>query len=250
MDSLYWKQLTPNIDIKYTTKLFYKKYLYRLELTAYGGASINTTLDINTSLAFRHKSYREINYGGSWRAKMRSQLKQADPAWLTYLQQFKRSVNFDCNIRIEEPKLQIYTNLDSELEEFVRKLPKEFNQYVSGISIPKNDQELALLQAGKKIVKKNPKYPFKLIFRDGNYDIQNKNNILNYLDSLGDIVRIPEHCRSQLSKPYTSIWECYVYTKDLGLITFLQIIDPKLIRSIIEMATIEDINNDIIQGEP
>lgn len=250
MDSLYWKQLVPNISVVFTRKLFYKKYLYRLELTAYGSQCINATTDIDESLRLRNLTYREINYGGSWKARMREQIKRADPEWLNYLKKFKQTVSFDCNIRVEEPKVQIYSNSPSDLENFIKQIPGDYVKYISGISIPKNDQELSLLQAGKLIVKKDPKYPYKIIFRDGKYDLDTKNHIINYLDSLDDIVRVPEHCRSMLLKSYSGIWECYVYSKDSDIVTFLQLIDPKLIRSIIEMATIEDINNTIIQGSP
>lgn len=241
MVSLSWKNLVPNIEVLPTQKIFYKQYLYKLELVAHGGQSINSKYSVEKSIEIRERSYRAINYGGSWAVRMSHSLAKANIEWLEYLKLFKASVAFDCKIRIEEPRIQIYANNEQDLLAFVNQLPGQYIEYVVSITRPTNDQERELLQSGKKLLKSTPEYNFKINFRDGKYDLTTKLHILNYLDSLGDMVRVPAHARKELTKSYTNTWDVYIYTKDSSITTFLQIIDPKIIRTIIEMTGTEDI---------
>jgi hypothetical protein len=131
---------------------------------------------------------------------------------------------------------------------FVNQLPGQYIDYAASITRPTNDRERELLQTGKKLLKSTPEYNFRINFRDGKYDLDTKRHILNYLDSLGDTVRVPDHARKELTKKYTNTWDIYIYTKDSSITTFLQLIEPRIIRTIIEMTGTEDINTNIIQG--
>jgi len=248
MDSLSWKNLAPNIEVLPTQKIFYKQYLYKLELVAHGGQSINSKYSVAKSLEVRERSYRSINYGGSWAVRMSYSLAKADIEWLEYLKAFKASVNFDCKIRIEEPRIQIYASNEQDLLDFVGQLPAQYLEYAASITRPSNDHERELLQSGKKLMKSTPEYNFRINFRDGKYEVGTKLHLLNYLDSLGDTVRVPDHARKELTKKYSNTWDIYIYTKDSTITTFLQLIEPRIIRTIIEMTGTEDINTNIIQG--
>ena len=241
MALLFWKNLVPNIEVLPTQKIFYKQYLYKLELVAHGGQSINSKYSVMHSLDIRQRSYRAINYGGSWAVRMSHSLAKANVEWLEYLKLFKAGVSFDCKIRIEEPRIQIYASNEQDLLDFVNQLPGQYIDYAVSITRPANDREREVLQSGKKLLKSTPEYNFRINFRDGKYDLDTKQHILNYLDSLGDTVRVPDHARKELTKKYTNTWDIYIYTKDSSITTFLQLIDPRIIRTIIEMAGTEDI---------
>jgi len=248
MDSLSWKNLAPNIEVLPTQKIFYKQHLYKLELVAHGGQSINSKYSVAKSLEVRERSYRAINYGGSWAVRMSYSLAKADIEWLEYLKLFKAGVAFDCKIRIEEPRIQIYASNEQDLLDFVGQLPAQYIEYAASITRPANDCERELLQSGKKLMKSTPEYNFRINFRDGKYEVGTKLHLLNYLDSLGDTVRVPDHARKELTKKYSNTWDIYIYTKDSTITTFLQLIEPRIIRTIIEMTGTEDINTNIIQG--
>ena len=248
MALLFWKNLVPNIEVLPTQKIFYKQYLYKLELLAHGGQSINSKYSIEKSINVRQSSYRSINYGGSWASRMSLSLSLSSIEWLEYLKRFKAGVSFDCKIRIEEPRIQIYASNEQDLVDFVNQLPKKYLDYVKTITRPNNDQERDILLTGKKLLKSTPEFNYKISFRDGKYDLETKRSVLNYLDSLGDLVRVPDHARKELTKSYSNTWDVYVYTKDSNITTFLQLISPRIIRTIIEMAGTEDINTNIIQG--
>jgi hypothetical protein len=175
-------------------------------------------------------------------------LAKADIEWLEYMKLFKAGVAFDCKIRIEEPRIQIYAGNEQDLLDFVGQLPKQYIEYAASITRPTNDLEREALQSGKKLMKSTPEYNFRINFRDGKYDVGTKRHVLNYLDSLGDTVRVPDHARKELTKNYSNTWDVYIYTKDSSITTFLQLIEPRIIRTIIEMTGTEDINTNIIQG--
>lgn len=246
MDSLSWKKLTPNIKILPATKLFFKQYVYRLELLAYAGTCISKPTAVEETLAVRKMTHRQINYGGSWGAKISRNLKHADILWLKYLQNFKQTTNLDCKIRVEEPSVQIYSENEADLLQFVADLPSDFKQYVTSIARPESEKIKKLILSGKKVVKKPPTYEFKICFRDGTYESDTRNSVMNYLTGLGDLVRIPQHFREEFTKPYNNTWDCYIYSNDINIATFIQLINPNLIRSIIEMAVVDEINTTII----
>jgi hypothetical protein len=247
MDSLFWKNLVPDIQVLPATKLFYKQYVYKLEMLAYAGKSVSTSMTVEESLAYRKISMRQINYGGSWAVRSKQNIKNADVEWLKYLKGFKQSPTFNCKIRIEEPSIQIYSDNEKDLYNFVAELPNDYKKYVTGIARPETDQVKSLMLAGKKVVKKPPTYEFKICFRDGNYEPSTRQSVLNYLDGLGNLVRIPKHFKEEFNKPYNNIWDCYIYSNDINIATFIQLINPNLIRSIIEMAVVDEINTAIIQ---
>ena len=241
MDSLSWKKLIPKIKVLPTQKLYYNQYLYKLELVAFASQCINSTADIESAINFRRTTYRDINFAGSWHARMNKQLDSADPVWLKYLKEFKQNPAFDFKFRAEEPRVQNYTNDHDALFKFVKDMP-QFANYVSSVTMPNSQEELAILETGKQIVKTTPAYRYKIIFRDGKYDLDSKRSILNYLDGLGDVVKITKHCREELSKGYSTIWDTYIYSNDPKITIFLQIINPRLIRRIIETTVVADIN--------
>jgi len=248
MDSLYWNKLIPDIQVLPTTQLFFKQYVYRLELLAYAGKCINNSVAIEESLAYRKMNHRQINYGGSWVAKSKENVKNSDVEWLKYLQKFKQTLDSNFKIRVEEPKLQIYSESEEDLYEFVRALPAEYRKYVVSVSKPESSAAENLILSGKKIQRKTPTYRFKLLFRDGSYDMDVRRSVLQYLESIDTLVRIPVHFKEAFTRPYNAIWDCYLYSNDVKIATFIQLINPNLIRSIIEMATVDEINTNIIQG--
>jgi len=85
MDTLFWKNLSSNIEIEYTSKQFYKQYLYRLEINAPGCKSIRSE-DIGANITRRKSFARDYNYGGSWwDVRLKEILDSADIGFLHVL---------------------------------------------------------------------------------------------------------------------------------------------------------------------
>ena len=236
MASLSWKNLVPNIEVLPTQKIFYKQYLYKLELVAHGGQSINSKYSVAESLNVRERSYRAINYGGSWAVRMCHSLAKSNVEWLEYLKAFKASVNFDCKIRIEEPRIQIYANSEDELVDLVTNKLQSFVTNIEEISGPATDEAAEILNSGAIIRKTHNGYTHKVILRDGRYGPEIKEAILQYLDNLNiEMVNMSKSCRSMLSKSSSYIWNCYFYTNDPSIAMFLNLIQPGLVSNIHEL---------------
>ena len=238
MDILYWKRLSESIQIANTTKRFYGKYLYKMVLDAPGCKSIAES-DIALSLSNRVMHARTVNYGGSWYGVNDSKFaNKADLAWLELLKNLKLS-NPNIKVRCEEPKVQIYTANDADLKQVVNYI-KEYTSHILEIYKPENDQARKLLEENKTIVSKQTKYQWKVSFAEKRCDHALRKNILNYLQQLDDLVKIPKSTVEQCSRPNDWIWGCYIYTNDLGVTDMLRLIYPDLIREVSELVQLDN----------
>ena len=252
MALLSWKKLQTKIEILPTQKMYFKQYLYKLELLAYGSRSIGfsgkTSIQQNINQRLANNNNKHVNYGGSWHAaNAYNNLQKADVDWLEFLKSQKLTLPSNMRFRIEEPKVQVYSTDEDDLLEFANQIPKHHRQYLLSFYAPNTDRELELLQAGIELRKKPPKYRYKVNFRDGKYSVESKISILNYLEGLEEQVWVPQRCQDHLTKSHNYIWDTYVYINDIGISTFLRIIDPNLVRSITELASVAEINTDIVK---
>ena len=238
MDILYWKRLSESIQIENTTKQFYSKYLYKMVLNAPGCRSIADP-DIASSLSYRVLHSRTVSYGGSWYGVREARFaSEADLAWLKLLQNLKLS-NPDIKIRCEEPKVQIYAATEDNLKQVIDGI-SQYTKNILEIHGPKNDQARQLLEGNKTIVIKQPKYQWKVTFTEKRCDYTLRKNILNYLQQLDDLVKIPKSTVDQFTRANDWLWGCYIYTNDLGVTDMLRLIYPDLIREVSEMVQLDN----------
>ena len=238
MDTLYWKRLSESIQIANTTKQFYSKYLYKMVLNAPGCKSISEN-DIASNLSYRTLHSRTVNYGGSWYGARDTRFaSEADLAWLELLKNLKLS-NPNIKVRCEEPKVQVYTVDETDLKQVINYI-REYTKNILEVHGPKNDQARKLLEENKTIVAKQPKYQWKITFAEKRCDHALRKNILNYLQQLDDLVKIPKSTEEQFTRPNDWIWGCYIYTNDLGVTDMLRLIYPGLIREVSEQVQLDN----------
>ena len=238
MDTLYWKRLSESIQIANTTKQFYSKYLYKMVLNAPGYKSISEN-DIASNLSYRTLHSRTVNYGGSWYGARDTRFaSEADLAWLELLKNLKLS-NPNIKVRCEEPKVQVYTVDETDLKQVINYI-REYTKNILEVHGPKNDQARKLLEENKTIVAKQPKYQWKITFAEKRCDHALRKNILNYLQQLDDLVKIPKSTEEQFTRPNDWIWGCYIYTNDLGVTDMLRLIYPGLIREVSEQVQLDN----------
>ena len=238
MDTLYWKRLSESILIENTTKQFYSKYLYKMVLNAPGCKSISEN-DIASNLSYRTLHSRTVNYGGSWYGARDTRFaSEADLAWLELLKNLKLS-NPNIKVRCEEPKVQVYTVDETDLKQVINYI-REYTKNILEVHGPKNDQARKLLEENKTIVAKQPKYQWKITFAEKRCDHALRKNILNYLQQLDDLVKIPKSTEEQFTRPNDWIWGCYIYTNDLGVTDMLRLIYPGLIREVSEQVQLDN----------
>lgn len=239
MDISFWKNLSNSVEISYTSKLFYRQYFYKLTIHAPGCKSIHEE-DISKSLAFRLNMARGYNYGGSWwDRRMKEWVDAADIKFLKILQDIKEKTT-NVKIRTEEPKFQIYAKTEQELKTIIDSIPKEYFSNILSFVGPKNDQARELLNSNKVLVHKEPKFQFKVTFREKRYSLESRKAVYDYLTQLDTLVHIPKTCQEQLTRKGDSMWGAYFYTNDSGVATMLQLIHPDFIREVSELVYVQE----------
>ena len=233
MDTLFWKQLHPDIKIETTKHLLYGKYPYRLVLSCSGTRMLRyPELSFDDQIA----SQRNINYGGSWK-KLKFPFEH-ELHLLHILRDIKaelaESDNQDIKIRIEDPLLQFYSTDIKQLQDLCGKMFEQLDpsMFLISITLPASIQDLDLLNQGF-VLRSNSDYAFKINFRDGRYSEDTRDSILKYLDGLGNDVKVPPNTRRQLERVQGDfMFGCYFYCMDQNIQLMLSMIHPRLIRSI------------------
>lgn len=239
MDTLFWKNLSPSIKIQSSVKNFYNEYYYRLEITAPGCKSIRCD-NISVDIYKRQEWVRDYKRQGSWHNKqLYKYLKEADVGFLTSLKDLYYEYP-DVKIRTEEPKISVYATDELMLQSIARSIDSDHRDKIVSITGPENDEVKALLNKNIILVKKPPKYRYRIWFKEKQCSAETRTQILSYLLSLGDLVRMTDHTRESLSKPYDWIWGSYFYSNDKDIATFIKLINPDIIREVSEFVCVDN----------
>lgn len=230
MVSSFWKQLVPKITIGAATHLYYGKYPYKLELEVTGAQMVRD--DTPFAAQIDHQT-RFRNYGGSWR--FQRQPNPDDLVILEAIRSWRKEVPDGMKIRIEASGVQIYSESEQALKDFVEDIFDTNFKWIVSITAPKSKTELATLQSGIAIhPKRKLKFKYKFIIRDGRYSPETRSSVLNMLEAQGDQVRITPSTQKMLSGKNNYIWNCYFYANDESINLMVNLIAPAFIRSIVE----------------
>lgn len=241
MDTLFWKKQHNNIEFQNTTKQYFKKYLYKVEVFVPGCKSIhNDRFSIAESIEVRKHLNRGYNYAGSWHnEKLIDWLNNAN---IDLLELFKNlKVKYaDLKFRTEEPKIQIYASTEEELKQLVLDIPVKFRNNILLFSAPESKQHSDILLENKIIVKSKPKYKFKVFLREKHFSEFSRQKINNYLENMGDLVLVNNRTKEYLTRPQNWIWNCLFYTNDRGIVDFVRLIEPDIVREVCELVYIQE----------
>jgi len=239
MDTSFWKTLSPNIKIESSVRQFYKQYYYKLVIYAPGCQSIRSD-NVAVSISKRKEHIRAYNYSGSWYdKKLAKYLKEADIGFLSGLKDIYYEYP-DVKIRCEEPTLTIYSTDELMIKSVAASIDPTYRDQIQSIIGPENDNLKAVLQNNTILVKTPPKYKYRVWFKEKQFDEDTRINVYNYLNGLGDLVRITSHTQESLQKSHNWIWGCYFYTNDKGVATFVTLMHPDLIREVSEFVCLNN----------
>lgn len=237
MDILYWNNLNPQIKFNHTVKQFYNQYLWRMIVQAPGGKLLySKNPDLGQALEHRKNLSRLYNHGGSWSQGNSIKLDLVDLNLLDSIRTIKIARADQIKIRIEEPNIQFYAKDESTLKSVAQQLNSVDS--IKNITGPADNTEV-ILESGAIIRRTPVTYPYKIILRDGRYSPQVKQQLLNYLDALGDTVKLSKTCRDMLSRSHPSLWSVFFYTNDDKVATFISLIDPNLISNIHHVVNVD-----------
>jgi hypothetical protein len=238
MDTSYWSSHFPGIKQQPTSKLYFKRFLWRLAIYVPGGELVySKDPDLYQALEHRRATAISYNWAGSWYARRNNQLNEVDVKLLYLVKNIRDQYGKNIRVRVEEPMLQFYAEDEQTIKDIAQEFtyPVDYKSNVEEINGPVNEAEAGILLSGA-IIKRNPsEYQYKVVLRDGRYRVEAKQQVLTYLENLGDQIKITPKCQEMLSRPYPSCWGVFFYTNDLGVATMLRLIDPDIVGNIHEI---------------
>jgi hypothetical protein len=232
MDTSFWIRCNPKVTVDHTFKKFYGKFLYKIVVYCPAGRLIDNKGPMGEELEHRKNVYKHISQTGWWGQRQNRDLDRADVALLETLRSIRKS-STGIKLRVEEPRIQIYASTEDELVNLVLEHLQPFVRNIESVSGPANEEATEILNSGAIIRKTDNGYAYKVILRDGRYGAEIKETILQYLDNLQiEVAGVPKSCREMFTKTSAYIWNCYFYTNDPSVTTFLNLIQPGLVSNI------------------
>ena len=238
MDTSFWTQCNPKIAQGHTLKKYFGKYLYKIVVYAPAGRIIDDRRDIASALEHRLAITNNIASNGWWSQRHSKDLQNADVELLEVLRDIRRNVH-TVKLRVEEPRVQIYAESETELKDLVLKYLTPYVDRIESVDGPADVKQEAILNSGAIIRRSDIGYSHKVLLRDGKYSREIKDSILNYLESLGDeVAKVPVSLSAILSKSSSYIWNGYFYTNEPNIVSFLNLMDPNLVLNIHELVVL------------
>jgi|DEB0MinimDraft_3_1074331.scaffolds.fasta_scaffold23465_3 hypothetical protein len=239
MAILSWTKLNPTVKLEDTTKKFFKQYLYRARLYLPGGRLTQGYQEKSMSelIAWRKQmATRYINYGGSWLAKKNGRVNDMRLEDLVYWRTQIRAVS-EFHFRIEEPWMCVYSNSESDLYNLIKQSPSQGR--LLNISTPKNTDSVRALKAGEVLVKSDNGYSYRIHLKEGKMTAQIAAALLSLLESQGDEVKMTKSCEQNLRKRNVWFTKTYFYSKDLRVLTMINLIDPDIVSEFFKLTKID-----------
>jgi len=235
MDILFWTRCSPKITVEHTTKKYYNRYLYKIVVYCPAGRLIDNKGPMSKELDHRKEVYKHVIQSGWWGARQNRDIGQADVQLLDTMRLIRKTIPA-VKLRVEEPRIQIYAQTEDELVNLVLDHLQPFVKNIETIAGPANEECAKVLDSGAIIRKTDNGYSHKVILRDGRYAVDIKEAMLTYLDNLQiATVGVPASCREMFTKTTSYVWNCYFFTNDPSVTTFLNLIQPGIVSNIHEL---------------
>ena len=126
------------------------------------------------------------------------------------------------------------------LQSVAKSIDPDHRDNLTSVVGPANEEIKALLDKHVILVQNPPKYKYRVWLREKQFDVAIRHQVLAYLDSLGNLIRISDHSRDNLYKEHNWIWGANFYTNDRHVATFLSLIHPDLIREVSELVCLDN----------
>lgn len=240
MDTLFWTQLNPTVKIKSSKKQFYNKYLYKMVMLVPAAHIVQDNVkdpELGTTIKARITQYNKYTqtrryFGMDVRSTDRRR-KQADEGQIKQYIKFVTRHRDKLHLRYEMPYLSVYSN-DLAL---LKSLAKDDKSHLIAVHGPGDEQAKLALERGEIIVKRIDGYSLKIFLKEiTDIDLEEKQNIINCLNNMGDVVQLPKHCRNNLERPYRYMTSSYFYARDDGIVTLLNLVKPGIIQGIFKLS--------------
>lgn len=243
MDTLFWTRLNPTVKIKSSKKQFYNKFLYKVVMKVPGSYIVRDILNddivgraredgIDSRVARYNKNIKARRFYGH-----RANKSEADEFQIEHYVDLITDNQDSLHLRYEDPWLCFYSN-DLGVLKTVASGDKKNLESVHG---PLNQESLEALERGEVIVKRIVGYNYKVFLKEQvEIEVDTKQSIIKCLDSLGDNVKLPQHCRKSFDNPYRWSQASYFYAMDDSVLTLLNLIRPGIVQGIFKLSVQPD----------
>jgi hypothetical protein len=148
----------------------------------------------------------------------------------------KHDKNLNIKLRVEEPRIQIYADNEPELQHIVKTYLANYQSHIETISGPEDAEAESILNSGAIIKKNDLGYRYKVILKDGRYNFSTKQQLIEYLSTLGEeLISMPRGTYDMLSKTTDYMWNCYFYSNDQRINVFVDLMCPGIISNCHEL---------------
>lgn len=252
MDLLSWTNSNPTCKLKLTSKQYYQRFLYRVKIYAPFGRLLRREYHDSPSLPLWNQIAADVDarkekvrfqitqhYSSYWSDRM---LRHSDDCFEDQLEYLYRKISGNkhkVKFRVEEPYIEIYTEDEQTLLDIVSSMPKHRDR-VMEIHWP--GSRMDALRRGEIFMPKIVDYDYQVNLRTILLPTTKRQQVYDYLSGLGDLIKMTPGLTDSLTRPrYTHsdnmwIYQCYFYTNDTSICTFLNLIEPNLIGKILKIA--------------
>jgi len=237
-----WSSILAEENILDTPKMFFGKYLCRAHFNVsaarliYGVSDLNLK-DFKAFVVNRNRTDPEKD--GTVYRRRESDLVPADPKKLYAIYQACKHFKDRIKVRVEGGNLHIYAITEEILASFFSYALDTLGTNLVTIHRPASlAAELRLLE--NVIFVKEVKYDYKVLIREGKYDVNTKIQVANYLNTFGlDTIYVPPNLVTRLTSNHPYVYG-YFYTNDPDVVTFIQLIYPTLLGKIYKLEETPD----------
>lgn len=206
-----------------TSKLFYRVYPYKIELSVKGAEYVK-----------RHGLDRIIQYCGGINTpfffKNRNLTDNQKEKLIEFATVVTPILNQGHKIRVEMNTISIYLNDENVYAALV----DELKPFIKSVTIPDSDDDLEKLFSKNHIVVCNRlphgKYEYKLMLKTNLTDTV-KQNLVNWLETSDDACRVPKKTKFWLHGYRTWIHDPFMYVKSSKHLTMLGLILGSSVKS-------------------
>lgn len=231
MDTSFWTQLNPTVNIQNTKKAFYGIYANSVKIYAPGckllrSKNITSFSDRIIELIERANKFYGSNY---FYNRQRSNFENADDTQLHDLSNFIETYSkiTDLKFRVEEPHAIFYSN-DIELLKIVANL---YGERVIEVSIPGSDAQLKLITEGNIIRSERNSFKYKITLNRA-FNIQNANALADVISKSEIENSASGYLIRQLRRGKGYFGGGYFYTNDEKIVMLLNIVQPGIVNKI------------------
>lgn len=193
--------------------------------------------ELDQRIDWRSDMNLRYNHGGSWRYDSGiTQSKSVTRIQLKDMIEVKLNYANDIRLRVEEPYISIYAETEELLYTIATTDLVNWKDKLVEVSRPEKIEDIEHLAQGAILVRRDSGYGYKITLRDGMYDRKDITALANYLENVGDDVKVSNGVWKMLRNHRMMLHGAYFYAKDQDISTMINLIIPGMLLKIHPLA--------------